>query len=92
MRSSKIQISNYNQSIQSLNSILAERDQSIQSLNAQLAERDQSIQSLNSLLAERDQSIQMLIFENVMYATSHSWQITRPLRKISQFCKRRKNA
>jgi len=120
MRSSKIQISNYNQSIQSLNSLLAERDQSIQSLNSLLAERDQSIQSLNSLLAERDQSIQslnsllaerdqsiqslnsllaerdqsiqMLIFENVMYATSHSWLLTRPLRRIAQLFKRSKNA
>ncbi len=45
-----------------------------------LIERDQSIQSLNSFLAERDQSLQMLIFENVMYATSHSWVLTRPLR------------
>lgn len=51
---------------------------------------NQSIQSLNAQLAERDQSIRMLNFENVMYATSHSWQITRPLRKISQFFRRRK--
>ena len=83
---------NDNQSIQSLNNLLAERDQSIQSLNNFLVERDQSIQSLNSLLAERDQSIQMLNFENVMYATSHSWLITRPLRRIAQPFKRSKNA
>ena len=91
------QLAERDQSIQSLNSQLAERDQSIQSLNSQLAERDQSIQSLNTQLinynkiiqslknqlTEQEKTIQILNFENVMYATSHSWRITRPLRKVS---------
>ena len=76
------------QSIQQLNHTLAERDQSIQQLNHTLAERDQSIQQLNDTLAERDQSIQQLEQEVLFYATSKSWKITRPLRKVVNFFKR----
>jgi len=76
------------QSIQQLNDTLAERDQSIQQLNHTLAEHDQSIQQLNDTLAERDQSIQQLEQEVLFYATSKSWKITRPLRKVVNFFKR----
>ena len=78
----------YEQNIQQLNDTLAERDQSIQQLNHTLAEHDQSIQQLNDTLAERDQSIQQLEQEVLFYATSKSWKITRPLRKVVNFFKR----
>ena len=49
---------------------------------------EQNIQQLNDTLAERDQSIQQLEQEVLFYATSKSWKITRPLRKVVNFFKR----
>lgn len=42
-------------------------------------------------LVEQDQTVHSLISENVAYATSKSWQITRPLRKLAKFIRGKKN-
>jgi uncharacterized coiled-coil protein SlyX len=98
IQSLNAQIAEKDQTLQSLNAQIAEKDQTLQSLNAQLAEKDQSIQSLNTQLAEKDQSIQSLNTqldesqnEVLYYALSKSWRITRPLRKMMNLFRGKKN-
>jgi len=84
------------QAIHSLVDQVAARDQSLQAFADQIGERNQSIQTLEVVIAERDQTIQGLKDqlrnreeEIAAYATSTSWRITRPLRKISQLLQKR---
>ena len=67
--------------IQNLSANIVYLNQTIQQLNDTLAERDHSIQQLNHTLAELEQEV-------LFYATSKSWKITRPLRKVVNFFKR----
>jgi ubiquinone/menaquinone biosynthesis C-methylase UbiE len=85
-------VSERDQTIQSLTAKVAEYEQAVQALTSQLTERDQSMRLLNTQIAERDQTIQSLNTENVMYAMSKSWRVTRPLRKIVKILKGKRNA
>jgi FkbM family methyltransferase len=62
--------------------LVNEKNQTIQGLNTDLAELQQTIQQLTAELAEREQEVQY-------YALSKSWRITRPLRKLMRFFRRR---
>jgi uncharacterized coiled-coil protein SlyX len=86
------QIADCGKTIQSLNDQIADRGKTIQSLNDQIVERDKSIKSLNTQMVECGQAMQSLNFENVMYAMSKSWRVTRPLRKIVKIFKGKRNA
>jgi glycosyltransferase involved in cell wall biosynthesis len=68
------------------------RDQLIKTMSSQVLERNQAIKTLNAQIAERDQSLQSLNYENVMYAMSKSWGVTRPLRKFVKMLKGKRNA
>ena len=56
-----------------------------------LGDRELTIDSLMTQLNEREQIIDSLTAENLYYELSKSWRITRPLRKITQFLRGKKN-
>ena len=71
---------------------MAEQDQTIQGLNSQIAERDQRIWVLNSLLQTISSELDQTKQELIGYALSKSWRFMRPFRKITQLIKGKKNA
>jgi ubiquinone/menaquinone biosynthesis C-methylase UbiE len=72
------------QIIQERDQVIHQRDQVIQQQENDLTRRDQAIQQLHMNLNEYEQEISF-------YAMSKSWKITRPLRKIMQLFRGKKN-
>lgn len=47
------------------------------------------INGKDKILEEKDQIIKSLISENIMYASSKSWRVTRPLRKVLKYFRKK---
>ena len=62
-----------------------------QELKRAFNEKDQTVQALTAQVAKKEQSVQAFTIENVMYATSNSWRLTRPLRKLFKVNKGKRN-
>ncbi len=84
-------ISNLNRDLQQLESskankegLILQGDQPLQGFISQVEKLESENRNLNSLLARSQEEIQF-------YANSRSWKITRPLRKLIQFLRGKRN-
>jgi hypothetical protein len=71
---------------------LVEREQSVQALTMQVAEKEQSVQVMTSHSNQTKNELEQMKAEVLIYALSRSWRITRPVRKIIQWIRKKKNA
>lgn len=88
---SKIQdeLRNCNQQLQVLNAKILERENYIQVLTAEVAKRDQQLQLFKAENSVQESQLTQILYENqqakkeiLEYASSTSWKLTEPFRKI----------
>ena len=85
-------VSENEQTIQTLTAHIAEKEQEVQNLGAKVTEKESIAQMLTNQLNQTQNELIMTKQEVLKYALSKSWRITRPLRKITQFLKGKRNA